>query len=579
VHPIPSLIRIAIAVAGLAACHAPAPTSGPATAAAGPSYPLVIRNGTLYDGAGGAPVEADVAIDGDVIVAVGDLGEAAAAHEVDARGLAVAPGFINMLSWATDSLMHDGRAQSDVRQGVTLEVMGEGESMGPLNAALKAYAVAHQIDIRYDITWTTLGEWLELLERKGVSTNVASFVGATTVRENVLGFEDRAPTPDELARMQTLVRQAMEEGALGVGSSLIYAPAFYARTDELIALCRAAAEYDGMYISHMRSEGNRLLEAVDELVEISKQAGIRAEIYHLKAAGRENWDKIDEVFAKVEAARTAGHAVSANMYTYTAGATGLNASMPPWVQEGGTEAWVARMREPGVRDRLLREMRTRSDDWENLLLASGPDGVLLNEFKNEALKPLTGRTLAAVAAERGKSPEETAIDLVIEDGSRVGAMYFMMSEENLEKEIARPWVSFGSDEGAPAPEGVFMKRQPHPRAYGTFARLLGHYVRDRQVISLQEAIRRLTSQPAGNLRLGKRGLLAPGYHADVVVFDPATIRDNATYEQPHQYATGVVHVFVNGVQVLKDGEHTGATPGRFLRGPGWKSSSASAGAR
>jgi N-acyl-D-amino-acid deacylase len=576
VRPIYTSIRIAIAVAGLTACHAPAPPSATAAApdaqaaAESPRYDLVIRHGTLYDGSGRAPVAGDLAIDGDTIAAVGDLGQDRGRQEIDAKGLAVSPGFINMLSWATDSLMQDGRAQSDVRQGVTLEVMGEGESMGPWNDALKAYAASHQIDIHYDITWSTLGEWLELLESKGVSTNVASFVGATTVRENVLGFEDRAPTADELARMQTLVRQAMEEGALGVGSSLIYAPAFYARTDELIALCKAAAEYDGMYISHMRSEGNRLLEAVDELIEISKAANIRAEIYHLKAAGKDNWGKIDEVFAKVEAARAAGHAVSADMYTYTAGATGLNASMPPWVQAGGLEAWIARMKEPDTRARVIREMRTRSDDWENLLLASGPDGVLLNEFKNEALKPLTGKTLSAVAAERGKSPEDTAIDLVIEDGSRVGAIYFMMSEENIEKEIARPWVSFGSDEGAPAPEGVFLKRQPHPRAYGNVARLLGQYVRERKVIPLEEAVRRLTSLPAGNLRLEKRGLLAAGYYADVVVFDTATIADHATYAEPHQYATGVVQLFVNGVQVLKDGEHTGATPGRFLRGPGWR---------
>jgi N-acyl-D-amino-acid deacylase len=576
VRPISTLIRIAIAVAGLSACHAPvqpaAPdTAAPAQASAGVAqYDVVIRHGMLYDGAGGAPVAGDIAIDGETIAAVGDLGTARGEREIDAHGLAVSPGFINMLSWATDSLMVDGRAQSDVRQGVTLEVMGEGDSMGPWNDALKTYAAAHQIDIHYDITWNTLGEWLELLESKGVSPNVASFVGATTVRENVLGFDDRAPTPDEIARMQTLVRQSMEEGALGVGSSLIYAPAFYAHTDELIALCKAAAEYDGMYISHMRSEGNRLLEAVDELIEIATQANVRAEIYHLKAAGRHNWDKIEQVFAKVEAARAAGHAVSADMYTYTAGATGLNASMPPWVQEGGLEAWVARMKEPETRARVIREMRTRSDDWENLLLASGPEGVLLNEFRNEALKPLTGKTLAAVAAERGKSPEDTAIDLVIEDGSRVGAIYFMMSEENVEKEIARPWVSFGSDEGAPAPEGVFLKRQPHPRAYGNVARLLGRYVRERRVIPLEEAVRRLTSLPAGNLRLEKRGLLAPGYYADIVVFDPATITDHATYEQPHQYATGVAQVFVNGVQVLKDGEHTGETPGRFLRGPGWK---------
>ena len=561
---IPCLLASVLGIGALAGCdaHAPAPAST--------HYDLIIRHGTVYDGSGAAPVVADLAVNGDRIAVIGDLATATAAREIDAHGLAVAPGFINMLSWANDSLMEDGHAQSDIRQGVTLEVMGEGDSMGPLNEALKAYSLAHEGDIHYDITWRTLGEWLELLEHKGISVNVASFVGATTVRENVLGFEDRAPTPEELEHMQALVREAMEEGALGVGSSLIYAPAFYARTDELVALCEAAAPYGGMYISHMRSEGNRLLEGVDEVITIARDAGIRAEIYHLKAAGRANWDKIDEVFTRVEAARAAGQEVSANMYAYTAGATGLNASMPPWVQEGGQDAWVERLKQPDVRARVVREMRTPSNDWENLLLASGPEGVLLNDFKTDVLKPLTGKTLAAVAAERGESPEEAAIDLVIEDGSRVGAIYFMMSEENVEKEMARPWVSFGSDEGTPAPAGVFLKRQPHPRAYGNVARVLGHYVRERKVITLEEAVRRLTSLPADNLRLDRRGRLAPDYYADLVVFDPATIQAHATYEQPHQYATGVVHVFVNGVQVIADGEHTGAMPGRFVRGPGWK---------
>jgi N-acyl-D-aspartate/D-glutamate deacylase len=562
------LATLALAALGLAGCDRLPTDSTPAAQA--PAYDLIIRGGAVYDGSGGEPVVADVAISGDTIAAIGTMAQAVGRTEIDAHGLAVAPGFVNMLSWATDSLMADGRGESDLHQGVTLEVMGEGESMGPWNDALKAYEAARQIDIHYDITWNTLGEWLSLLERKGVSPNVASFVGATTVREYVLGFDDRASTAAELEQMQALVRQAMEEGALGVGSSLIYAPAFYARTDELIALCHAAAAYDGMYISHIRSEGNHLLEAVDELIAIARAADIRAEIYHLKAAGQNNWGKLDDVFTRVEAARAEGYAITADMYTYTAGATGLDASMPPWVQEGGLEAWVERMRKPEVRARVLREMRTSSDDWENLLLASGPEGVLLNEFKNEALKPLTGKTLAAVAAERGETPEETAIDLVIEDGSRVGAIYFMMSEDNVEKKIAQPWVSFGSDEGAPAPEGVFLKRQPHPRAYGNVARLLGHYVRDRHVISLQEAVRRLTSLPASNLHLARRGLLQPDYYADVVVFDPATIEDHATYEQPQQYATGVVHVFVNGVQVIRDGTHTGATPGRFLRGPGWR---------
>jgi N-acyl-D-amino-acid deacylase len=566
--PLQTILCIALTALSVATCDRLS-NDGPAATDSRP-YDLIIRGGLVYDGDGGQPIAADVGVRGDTIARIGDLSGAAATREIDARGLAVAPGFINMLSWATDSLMQDGHAQSDVRQGVTLEVMGEGESMGPLNEDLKRYAVEQQIDIHYDITWSTLGEWLQQLERKGISTNVASFVGATTVRENVIGFDDRAPTSQELERMQELVRTAMKEGALGVGSSLIYAPAFYAHTDELIALCRAAAEYDGMYISHIRSEGDRLLEAVDELIEIARSAGIRAEIYHLKAAGKSNWGKMDQVFQRVEAARAAGLAVSANMYTYTAGATGLNASMPPWVQEGGLDAWVDRMRDPAIRERVVREMRAPGDQWENLLVAAGADGVLLNEFKNPALKPLTGRTLAAVAAERGQSPEETAIDLVIEDGSRVGAIYFLMSEDNVEKAIARPWVSFGSDEGAPAPEGVFLQRQPHPRAYGNVARLLGHYVRDRRVIPLEEAVRRLTSLPAGNLHIERHGRLQPDYYADIVVFDPAKVEDHATYEQPHQYATGVVDVFVNGVQVIADGEHTGATPGRFVRGPGWR---------
>ncbi|RMG46337.1 MAG: D-aminoacylase [Acidobacteria bacterium] len=534
-------------------------------------YDVVIRHGTIYDGSGSPPFTGDVAIDGDKIVAVGSLERARGRLEIDATGLAVAPGFINMLSWATESLIEDGRAQSDIRQGVTLEVFGEGWSMGPLNERMKKELVEQQGDIKYDVQWTTLGEYLDYLVSRGISPNVASFVGATTVRIHEIGYEDRPPTPEELDRMRQLVRQAMEEGALGVGSSLIYAPAFYAQTDELIELCKVAAEYGGMYISHIRSEGNRLLEAVDELITIARQAHIPAEIYHLKAAGRSNWNKLDAVIEKIEAARAEGLRITADMYTYTAGATGLDAAMPPWVQEGGLKAWIERLKDPAIRARVKREMRTPTDEWENLLLAAGsPENVLLVSFKNEKLKPLTGKTLAEVARLRGTSPEETAMDLVIEDESRVGAVYFIMSEENIRKKIRQPWVSFGSDAEAPAPEGVFLKSNPHPRAYGNFARLLGKYVREEKVIPLEEAIRRLTSLPAENLKLDRRGRLKPGYFADVVVFDPDTIQDHATYENPHQYATGVVHVFVNGVQVLKDGEHTGATPGRVIRGPGWK---------
>jgi N-acyl-D-amino-acid deacylase len=475
-----------------------------------------------------------------------------------------------MLSWATESLIEDGRSLSDIVQGVTLEVFGEGSSGGPLSDAMKVEEKELQGDIEYDITWTTLGEYLDFLVQKGISTNVASFVGATTVRIHELGYEDRPPTAEELERMKALVRQAMEEGALGVGSSLIYAPAFYARTDELIALSREAGMHGGMYISHMRSEGNRLLEAVDELITIARDANVPAEIYHLKAAGEANWGKIDEVIAKVEAARAEGLDITADMYTYTAGATGLDAAMPPWVQEGGLREWIRRLRDPAIRARVLTEMRTPTDEWESLYLLSGsPDRIVLVGFKQDSLKHLTGRTLADVAALRGTSPEETAMDLVIADDSRVGTVYFLMSEENVEKQIALPWLSFGSDAGSLAPEGVFMESNPHPRAYGNFARLLGKYVREEGVIPLAEAVRKLTSLPADNLRIRRRGTLAPGYFADVVVFDPATIIDHATFEAPHQLATGMLHVFVNGVQVLNDGVHTGATPGRVVRGPGW----------
>jgi N-acyl-D-amino-acid deacylase len=541
-------------------------------------YDVVIRGGTIYDGSGSPPFVGDLAIRGDTIAAIGSLGNARGRVEIDAAGLAVAPGFINMLSWATESLIADGRSQSDIRQGVTLEVFGEGWSMGPLNEAMRREMLERQGDIKYEIPWTTLGEYLEYLVRRGVSTNVASFVGATTVRIHVLGYENRPPTPEEMERMRQLVRQAMEEGALGVGSSLIYAPAFYASTEELIELCKVAAEYGGMYISHIRSEGNRLLEAIDELIRIAREAKIPAEIYHLKAAGRANWPKLDEAIRRIEAARAQGLRITANMYPYTAGATGLDAAMPPWVQEGGHRAWIERLKNPAIRQRVTREMRTPTDRWENLyLMAGSPENVLLVGFKNEALKPLTGKTLAEVARLRGRSPEDTIIDLVIEDDSRVGAVYFLMSEENVRKQIALPWMSFGSDAESLAPEGVFLKANPHPRAYGTFAWVLGRYVREEKIIPLEEAIRRMTSLPAENLKLDRRGRLKVGYFADVVVFDPAKVQDHATYERPHQYATGVIHVFVNGVPVLRNGEHTGATPGRVVRGPGYKAARAHAG--
>ena len=533
------------------------------------TYDLILRGGTIYDGSGGKPYVGDVAVQGDRIAALGSLGSAKGRTEIDARGLAVSPGFVNMLSWATESLLVDGRAQSDIRQGVTLEVMGEGGSMGPLNDAMKKEGLEQQGDVKYPITWTTLGEYLDQLAARGIAPNVASFIGATTVRVHEVGYANRPPTPEELARMRKLVDRAMEEGALGVGSSLIYAPAFYAGTDELVALCEEAAKYGGMYISHMRSEGNRLLEAIDELITISRRAKLPAEIYHFKAAGRPNWGKLDAAIKKIEEARASGLKVTADMYNYTAGATGLDASMPPWVQEGGLEAWISRLKDPATREKVKQEMAAPTDAWENLFLAAGPDKILLVAFKNDKLKPLTGKSLAEVAKMRGKSPEETAMDLVIEDDSRVGTVYFLMSEDNVRREIALPWVSFGSDAEAPATEGVFLKSNPHPRTYGNVAKLLGQYVRDEKVIPLEAAVRKLTSLPAANLKIRDRGLLKAGYFADVVVFDPAKIQDHATYDKPHQYATGVRQVFVNGVQVLKDGEPTGAAAGRVVRGPGW----------
>jgi N-acyl-D-amino-acid deacylase len=535
---------------------------------------VILRGGAVYDGSGAPPFQGDVAIAGDTIAHVGPPLEGRTAREgaleIDARGLAVAPGFVNMLSWATESLLHDGRSQSDIRQGVTLEVMGEGSSMGPLNDAMRRELLERQSDVRYEVPWTTLDEYLEHLVARGVSCNVASFVGATTVRVHALGYEDRPPTADELDAMRGLVRRAMADGALGVASSLIYAPAFYAGTDELVALCEAAAGYGGMYISHLRSEGNRFLEALDELIEIARRARIRAEVYHLKAAGRQNWPKLEQAIARIEAARAGGLHVTADMYTYTAGATGLDAAMPPWVQEGGHRAWVARLRDPATRARVRHEMATPTDAWENLLLMSGPEGALLVGFTNPALRHLTGKTLADVAAARGQSPEDAAMDLVVEDDSRVGTAYFMMSEENVRRQMGLPWVSFGSDAASLAPEGVFLNRNPHPRAYGTFARVLGKYARDEGLLSVEEAVRRLAALPAENLRLDWRGRLLPGYFADVVVFDPTAVQDHATFREPHRYATGMRHVFVHGVRVLADGEHTGATPGRVVRGPGWR---------
>ena len=539
---------------------APAPTG----------YSVIIRGGTIYDGSGGTPYVGDVALKGDKIAYVGPHAPDGAARIIDATGKAVSPGFINMLSWAVESLIADGRGLSDIDQGVTLEVFGEGDSMGPLTPEMKARALKREGDIKFPIRWTTLAQYLDWLTRHGVSENVASFVGATTVRVHELGEKDVQPTPAQLDRMRALVRQAMKDGALGVGSALIYAPATYAKTPELTALVTEAGKCGGSYISHIRSEGNKVLEATDELIQISRDSGAPAQIYHFKQAGQANWSKIDPMIARVNAARAAGLKVTANMYTYTAGATGLDAAMPTWVQSGGLEAWIARMKDPQVRARVIQEMKTPSNEWENLLLLSGgPQNVLLVSFKNPRLKYLTGKTLADVAKMRGKSSEETAIELVSEDDSRVGTIYFIMSDDNVKREVGLPWMAFGSDEGAPAPEGVFLKSRSHPRAYGNVARLLGHYVRDEHAATLQDAIRRLTSFPAANIGIKNRGWLAPGYYADVVVFDPKTIQDHSTYAKPDQLATGVDDVFVNGVQVMKDGVHTGAKPGRVVRGPGW----------
>src|SRR5437588_1352285 len=538
-------------------------------AAADAPFDVIIKGGTVYDGTGGEGHVADVAIRGDRRAGVGDLAKAVTKKTIDARGLAVAPGFINMLSWSNESLIQDGRSQSEIRQGVTTEIMGEGESMGPLNDRMKTRLVREQTDIKFEIKWNTLAEYLHYLEKRGISCNVASFLGATTVREYVIGLEDKQPTPEQLDQMRELVRKEMEAGALGIGTSLIYPPAFYAKTEELIELCKVAAKYQGKYISHMRSEGSRLLEALDELIRISREAKIPAEVYHIKVSGQQNWPKIDDLLSRIEAAQKEGLKITADMYTYTAGGTGLDASLPPWTEDGGYPALFKRLRDPATRQKIKAEVQKPAGGWENLYFdAGGPEHILLAEFRSDKLKPLTGKSLAEVARMRGKDPIDTAMDLIAEDESRVGTLYFIMSEDNVKKELAKPWISFGSDEASQAPEGLFLKSNPHPRAYGNFARVLGTYPSDQKLLPIREAVRRLTGLPATNLGLDHRGFLKEGMFADVVVFDPATIADRATYEKPHQYAVGMKHVFVNGVQVLKDGEHTGAKPGRALWGPG-----------
>ena len=533
-------------------------------------YDTIIRNGNIYDGTGGKPYPADLAIQGDKIAKIAPNIPERGKEEIDASNMAVSPGFINMLSWATTSLIADGRSLSDIKQGVTLEVFGEGGSMGPLNKQMKEDEKASMGEFKYDIDWTTLGEYLESLERRGISTNVASFIGATTLRIHEIGYEDRPPTDQEMENMRNLVRQAMEEGALGIGSSLIYAPAFYSSTEELIELCKIASDYNGMYISHLRSESNQFLEALEELITISEKAGIRAEVYHLKAGGVKNHYKMDQAIARIDAARKRGLDISTDMYTYIAGATGLDAHMPPWVQEGGYNKWVERLKDPDIRAQVKQEMTIDTDEWENLGYLAGPDGVLFAGFKNSDLRQYIGKTLKEVADELGKHYADVAMDFVIQDGSRVDVVYFLMSEENVKKQIQLPYISFGSDAGSLAPEGDFLKYNPHPRAYGNFARLLGKYVREEKLIPLEEAVYKLSGLSADKLKIKDRGYLKKGNFADVVIFDPETIQDHATFSNPHQLATGVLHVFVNGMQVLKDGEHTGKTPGRVVRGPGYK---------
>ena len=527
-----------------------------------PDFDTLIKNGKIIDGSGKDFIIGDIGINADTIAAIGNLEGKTATHEIDATGLVVSPGFINMLSWASSALSIDGRSLGDIKQGVTLEVFGEGTSIGP---EMKRDSINNTIE------WISLNEKLNAMVEKGVSPNIASFVGATTLRINTVGYEDREPTSEELDSMRIMVKQAMEEGAMGIGSSLIYAPAFYSSTEELIEISKVAAQYDGLYISHIRSEGNKLLESIDELLRIAEEAGIRAEIYHLKQSGKENWGKYDDLVAKIDSARKAGLTITANMYSYIAGSTGLDAAMPPWVQEGGYDQWAERLQNPEIRQKVLDDMRKPAIEWESLMQAAGSaDKMILVGFENDSLRYLTGKTLAEVARMRNKSPEETAMDLVVQNGSDVSTVYFMMSEENVKKQIALPWVSFGSDAGSYATEGDFLKKSTHPRAYGNFARVLGKYTRDEKLISLEEAIRKLTALPASNLKITKRGSLKAGNYADIAIFDFDKIQDNATFEKPHQYASGMIHVFVNGTQVLKDGEHTGEKPGRVVKGPGYK---------
>jgi N-acyl-D-amino-acid deacylase len=532
-------------------------------------YDCIIWNGLIYDGSGNTALRADLAISADTIAAIGNLHGKAGTREIDAHGMAVTPGFVNMLSWGCESLLVEGLAMSDITQGVTLNIFGEGWSMGPLNDAMRKEAnILGQPSYRYQVNWRTLGEYLNFLESRGVSTNIASFIGAATVRINVVGNDDRRPTPEELSRMCGLVRQAMEEGALGVGSSLIYAPAFYAKTDELVALCRVASDYGGIYISHMRSEGNAIESAIDELIDISTQARIPAEIYHWKVGGKQNWNKVDRVIAKVDSARATGAKITADMYTYEAGGTGMFACMPPWVQEGGQDKWIERLKDREIRRKVAAEMRQDRDDWENFFFSAGPQGVVISGVQQDSLRKYIGKNLADLANLWNTSPEEAAMDIVVKDNSGVSITVFLMTEKNIRKQLAKPYVSIGSDAESISNTGVFVENSCHPRTYGCFTRVFSKYVREK-LFTVEEAVRRMTSLPCENLHIMKRGSLKVGYYADVNVFNPAMMEDHATYKEPHQYSTGMVHVFVNGIQVLKDGRHTGAMPGRFVKGPGY----------
>lgn len=546
----------------LAAFLAGGPVAGKA-----PEYDLIIRNGTIYDGSGRLPFEGDVAVKGDRIVRVGPRLPGNAARVIDATGNAIAPGFINAFSHATYSLVTDPLAEADLRQGVTLEILGEGDSPGPFNAEQAAQLRRH-VPIPFE--WRTLGEYLAALEKRGTAVNFAAWVGATTVRANVLGIADVKPTPDQLIKMRALVRRAMEEGALGLSTALIYVPGSFADTEELAALASEAGRCGGIYVSHMRSEGDHFLEALDELIEIARRSGAPAETFHIKVGAPGNWPKMATALARIRAARAAGVRITANMYPYSASSTGMTASLPPWVQQGGEDAMRIRLKNPMIRSRVIAEMRDPAPSWENVMNgAGGAKGVVLSSFRNEKLRHFTGKTLAEVAALRGVSAEEAALQLIEEEHGKLYVFYFTMNEDNLRMQVREPYVSFGSDASAMTITPEAMRSGQHPRGFGTFARIFARYVRDEKLLTVQEAVRRLTSLPAANYSLPDRGWLKPGYLADIVVFDPAKIQDRATYRQPFSYAIGVSDVIVNGVPALANGEPTGARAGRFVRGRAW----------